>query len=125
LFNPNGTVTVANPFGTTGTFDAQASGFTIDALSNVTVTNAGTYLVATRVTGTVITGAQAFPVVAGLAMAQINKTVLASQLECTYFYTITTTLAGVVIPFANLFTATTITSATTAFGGMSPANSYA
>ncbi len=112
-----GTMSAANPLGTTPTVDPQAVGLSVDNTSKVTLSVAGEYLLSYRVTGTTIT-ALAAPsassgnsatvfnsavINAGATIALVQCRVIANALPC-------------VLDFAASPTAATITASTTYFG---------
>jgi len=106
--NGANTITAANPFGILPVVDAQANGISMDAASTLTIANAGTYLIAIKYVGTVIT---VIPVPVGTNASVTNVTSVfdaAALNGVTIFHSIAS--AGGTLNFPAI-TATTITSA--------------
>ncbi len=107
------TASAANPFGTAPTVDPQAASIAIDNASQITFSEAGTYLVAFEITGTVITADALVGVGVGVAPTAITTLLLASGLSQISIWSVVVTQPGAA---AYTATATTITAASAWIG---------
>jgi hypothetical protein len=102
-----GVETAANPLGTVPILDPQAIGLSVDALSNMTFQNPGTYLVSTLLTGTVVTGIATVNGPGIVRSTQLAFTVNAAGTVASQSFLIVVSLPNSVLAFSA--TATTVT----------------
>lgn len=116
----SGTMTAANPLGTTATVDAQARGLSVNAASAVTFKQVGTYWIYGYITGTVVTAVTGANVGCTLTGYQSTVNAAGTNLARTYLCVVTT--PGATVTFTA--TATTVTAFVVTVGS-TPADSVA
>lgn len=114
--------TNANPLGATAAVDAQAFGVAVDALSNVTLSDIGTYLVTFSVTGSTTLATMTLTAVSDCVVGVIAATVLNGATTAgIVVYLVTTTGKNAV--FSAATTSAVVHTAANLWVGKAPSNS--